>query len=119
MRRLLGFILFLVILSSCIKDKAAPYVEPECPTIISYESDIKPIINTSCVTNMGPGTGCHDGWIFEYDNLAATITNGTTPNRVFEVRDMPIISETFGTDSLTAEELQTFKCWVEQGYPNN
>ena len=119
MKKIGGLIVVVLALSSCLKDKAQPYVEPECPTIISYESDIKPIINTSCVTNMGPGTGCHDAWIFEYDNLKATLDNGTTQNRVFDVKDMPIISETFGTDSLTAEELQTFKCWVEQGYPNN
>lgn len=25
----------------------------------------------------------------------------------------------FGIDSLTADEIQTMRCWIDQGYPEN
>lgn len=34
-------------------------------------------------------------------------------------KTMPLILDTFGRDSLSADDFQTMKCWIEQGYPQN
>lgn len=102
---------------SCSKDKASPVIPGDCGTYISYNDDIKPIINTSCVTNAG--VGCHDAWIFEYDKLIGPIEDGRFNTEVFELKTMPLIPNDFGIDSLTDDEIKTFKCWIEQGYPEN
>ena len=108
----------LFILISCKKDKAEPFVAEDCGTIISYTDHIKPIINTSCVTNMGPGTGCHDAWIFDYDQVKAMVANGKWEEQIYSY-EMPLIPNDFGIDSLRQGELDTMRCWIEQGYPNN
>lgn len=110
--------LISIAIIGCQKEKAA-LSTTVCNTVISYTEDIKPIINNSCVTNLGPGTGCHDAWIFEYDGLIGTINNETFQNTVFSQKRMPIIPNQFGIDSLTQVEIKTLRCWIEQGYPEN
>lgn len=106
---------------ACLKDKTVhPSVASgECETIISYTSDVRPIIEASCKTGLGPGTGCHDAWIDDYDAIKAKIVGGTWQNEVFVERTMPQIPNEFDIDSLTEEAFQIMKCWVDQGYPNN
>jgi hypothetical protein len=115
---LLSFTCFAAgVLSGCYKDKTKP--PGDCNVIVSYSLDIKPIINTSCVTNLGPGTGCHDAWIFQYPQVVATIENGTLIYECLTVSTMPVMPNDFGIDSLTVDEKKSIKCWVEQGYPEN
>lgn len=102
---------------SCHKDKTIP--PSDCGYTISYSADIVPIINSSCITGTGPGTGCHDAWILDYSNLGGKIKNGTWANRVFDIKDMPEMPNDFGIDSLTADEIQIMRCWIDQGWPNN
>lgn len=110
--------LFLVfVLVGCYKEKTK--LPSDCDVVVSYSMDIKPIINTSCVTNLGPGTGCHDAWIFQYDQVVATILNGTLETELFIDHTMPVMPNNFGIDSLTNDELSSVKCWIEQGYPEN
>ena len=71
------------------------------------------------MTGTGPGTGCHDAWIHDYNNIGGYMKNGAWVNRVLDLRDMPQIPNAFGIDSLTTDELQTMKCWIDQGYPEN
>lgn len=120
------FIVFSLIplsalLTDCTKDKALlTNPNANCDTVpVSYSADIVPIIQTSCATNQGPGTGCHDAWIFEYSNLKSRIDNGTIEYRVFQTRDMPVIPNSFGIDSLTAEEYLKLQCWIAAGAPEN
>lgn len=105
------------ILSACHTDKTSP--PSDCDVIVSYSLDIKPIINSSCVTFLGPGTGCHDSWIFQYPQVVATIENGTLVYECLTVSTMPVMPNNFGIDSLTVDEKKSIKCWVEQGYPEN
>lgn len=116
---LLCFVVPSFLLSSCLKDKTMPVIPSDCPTIISYSLDIVPIINTSCVTNQGPGTGCHDAWIFDYNNIVGQMEANKWQNTVINLRTMPQIPNVFGIDSLTADEYQLMKCWINQGYPDN
>jgi hypothetical protein len=109
--------ILVVVLSGCYKDKTTP--PSDCDVIVSYSLDIKPIINSSCVTNLGPGTGCHDAWIFDYTQVATSINSGTFEYECLTVSTMPQIPNDFGIDSLTVDEKKSIKCWIEQGYPEN
>lgn len=110
-------IIAAAILSGCYKDKTTP--PGDCNVIVSYSLDIKPIINSSCVTHLGPGTGCHDAWIFQYPLVVSSIKNGTFEYECLTVSTMPQIPNDFGIDSLTVDEKKSIKCWIEQGYPEN
>lgn len=117
MKPLLTSLLTAFIVTSCYKDKTK--IPTDCDVVVSYSLDIKPIINTSCVTNLGPGTGCHDAWIFQYDQVVATIQNGTLESELFVDHTMPVMPNNFGIDSLTSDELKSVRCWIEQGYAEN
>lgn len=109
------FILFA--LSSCLKDKTVPL--GECSETVSYAADIRPIIEATCKTGLGPGTGCHDAWIDNYDPIKSYIISNTWQNVVLTEKTMPKFPNSFGIDSLTEENLKAMKCWIEQGYPQN
>lgn len=105
-----------MILFSCTKDKtpAECGLEYCSPGAVSYENDIKPLIQQSCATNMGPGTGCHDSWIFNYDNILPKIKDGSF-GAVISDRSMPQMPNSFGIDSLTQAEIELFECWICDG----
>ncbi|MBD3635764.1 MAG: hypothetical protein HUJ25_00360 [Crocinitomicaceae bacterium] len=119
MKKILARIFILLALTSCVKDKAiAPNPNDNClPT--SYLYNVRPIIESSCKTQEGPGTGCHDAWIDSYSAIKATIDNGTFQNEVFIEKTMPEIPNIWGIDSLTESEVKTLDCWINQGYPEN
>lgn len=108
------------ILFSCTKDKtlAVCTIEHCTSGSVSYQNDIVPLIQSSCATNMGPGTGCHDAWIFEYKNVKANIDNGIFWNSI-QNGSMPKVPNSFGIDSLTQAEYELFECWICDGAPNN
>jgi hypothetical protein len=116
---LLHGLIVTCLLTSCLKAKTVPVNAGECPTVISYSLEIEPIIHSSCMTNQGPGTGCHDNWITEYDNIKNYLDAGIMQNQVIVTRIMPQIPNDFGIDSLSTDEYLTLKCWFDQGYPEN
>ena len=106
------------LLFSCLK--AQTKIPTECDSlIVSYSMDIVPIINSSCITGQGPGTGCHDAWIHEYSAIVGYINNGKFYAEIFVDRTMPEIPNIWGIDSLNAAEYEAIKCWLEQGFPEN
>lgn len=111
----------ILFFGQCAKDKSNPYCEySDCaPGGVSYTTDIKPIIEQHCVTNLGPGTGCHDAWIFDYNQLKKTIDNGSTPRVVIETMEMPIIPNNFNIQPLTDEQIRKWRCWICDGSPQN
>ncbi len=116
----LFYFLGLIFLTSCLKDKTIKPINPECVGLtVSYNDNIKPLVAQSCATNQGPGTGCHDDWIFEYSNLYEVINSGMFEHKVFETGSMPQIPNSFNIDPLTEEEINTLKCWIADGYPDN
>ena len=118
--RLLIFSFSISIMSlftSCLKDKTSPI--GDCLTEVSYSSDIRPIIESSCKTGLGGGTGCHDAWIDNYDPIKSYLDANTWQNEVLVEKTMPLIPNDFGIDSLSNDEIQTMKCWIDQGYPEN
>lgn len=113
-------IIFSVILfiSSCTKEVVPSCSPVQCPTDVSYSTQIKPLINTHCTTGLGPGTGCHDAWIFEYSNVKASVESGDFEAAIAN-KTMPKIPNDFGITALTDAEIQTFKCWICQGAKDN
>ena len=110
-------VFFSFCLTSCLKEKASPSDSDCFGAVVDYEIDIKPLINQSCATNLGPGTGCHDAWIFEYQNVYNKISDGSWENRVLDLKDMPVPGNMFNIDPLTNDELIMFKCWIDAGFP--
>jgi hypothetical protein len=93
-----------------------PPVTAECPEPISFQNDVKPIIESSCAL-----TGCHNG-----DNGAernwTVFTNFQTKRA--NVKDR--INRPPGTPghmpaagSITPAEIEIISCWVDQGGLNN
>lgn len=121
MKKITVFTLGLVLLTGCYKDKAAPAPEfvLECNEVISYSDDIRLIIENSCKTQLGPGTGCHDAWIDDYSQIAGEIKKENWQTEIWVDHTMPQIPNDFGIDSLTSEEIEIMKCWINQGYPQN
>ena len=110
-------ILIVLAFMSCHKDKTL--LPESCNTIVSYTTDIIPIVQRSCMTGIGPGTGCHDAWITEHSNIVNYINNDSWQNAVWGSYSMPKIPNNFAIDSLTSGEVLIMKCWVEQGFPEN
>ena len=110
-------LLITFVFMSCHKDKTL--LLDSCSGTISYSTDIIPIIQSSCMTNLGPGTGCHDSWITEHSNIVNYINNDSWQNAVWGSYTMPKMPNSFGIDSLTSDEVQIMKCWAEQGFPEN
>lgn len=106
-----------LLLNSCYKEKTQ--FPGGCDVLVSYSSDIKPIINSSCVTHLGPLTGCHDAWIFEHYKIVPFINAGIFQNECFVEKTMPVMPNDFGVDSLTNDEIIMLKCWIDQGFPEN
>lgn len=119
MRIILLWALALLLLN-CTKDKTLRNCSGDCiPDMVSYEVDIKPLISQSCATNNGPGTGCHDAWIFSYGSVLARVQNGDFRRVIIDEKSMPKIPNDFNIEPLTADEIKLFECWICDGAPNN
>ncbi|MGB0402521.1 MAG: hypothetical protein ACPGEG_00400 [Salibacteraceae bacterium] len=79
---------------------------------VSYANDIKQIMDSACVV-------CHNGGGFApgdfrlYDDVKNAVDNKNLEGRVFVIQDMP------QNDTLTVNERQTLKDWLDAGSPNN
>lgn len=78
---------------------------------ITYTQDIKPLIDTYCV-------GCHSsgfssGDLVSHAEVKLKVDNGSLLKEVVTNRTMPQ-----GT-SLSEQEIQKFKCWIENGGLDN
>lgn len=114
MLRRFSFSLLLFLLS-CVNHDLSPHTEDidepfVCDASVSWETDILPIMRTSCATS-----GCHDGiarnnnWL-NYDEVkehAITIRKKTVE------RSMPF-------DSLLPQhQIDLIACWVDNGALQN
>lgn len=115
------FVMALSFSWSCTKDKALlNNISFDCDTVpASYTDNIEPLIAQSCATGTGPGTGCHDSWIFEYSNLKGRVDGGEFEFRVVTLQDMPPADNAFGIAPLTDDELNAIQCWLANGAPED
>ncbi len=111
----------LCYLQSCTSDKGEV---PKPVTVVSYQTDIKPIIHTYCYGD--GGQNCHvtpsnqgaPGDFSMYAELKAKVDNGTIQSRVFTLKDMPPTYSN-GPTAMTTDDLEKFKAWVNAGALNN
>ena len=102
------FILLMVI--ACKKNE---FKNLDCSTIDSkYSTSISGIISANCTTS-----GCHNGAssfdLRTYNQVKPFIDNGKFNDEVIKRKSMP------KGKSLSQDELNRIKCWLDQGGPNN
>jgi len=79
---------------------------------ITYDKDIKVIIDTKCTNN-----GCHQGIKGDYttyQGMLVHLDNGKINKYIFELKSMPPESP-----FLTGQEKDQIKCWLNNDYPEN
>jgi len=123
MRHLIFVILLITITLSCNKNGNNDNCENFNAT---YNGDLKGIFERSC-NNGGchPGLG-NGGWgvladFSSYPNILLYLKNGKIEERVFATDSnflMPPIRVSEDI-KLTDLEKETFKCWLDSGYPEN
>lgn len=105
---------FLILIStlflfSCTRDEIKENVF-ECPSSYTYDVDIKQIITKNCV-------GCHspNGGYLPTLTTYAEVSNhiDAIEREVVIDKEMPWGED----DSLSNEEIQKFKCWIDEGFP--
>lgn len=112
-RKALFILVTLVVIFSCNKPEEVPPAEGNCQP--KYTADIKIIADSKCAIS-----GCHDGNgslpdLTNYSALKSRADNGRLQSHVIEKKIMPPAS----AEKLTEAELETFKCWLENGAPES
>ena len=115
---MMAALILLSILTACTDDEAAP-----CQT--TYESEVKAIVLKSCAYS-----GCHSGTdaspyvpasakdYTNYEGMMQTLENGKFEERALVLQNMPpsgFIPQGKPT-SLALDEIETLKCWLENGF---
>ena len=115
MKNSISFFMIIILFSNCTSDSTDELTIP-APSAITYELNVKPIINTSCSTS-----GCHN---------AASNSAGLTLENYTQVRDAFInrnaLSRMENTNTpmppsgnLPNTTIQIIKNWRDQGYLEN
>jgi len=106
--------LILLLLHGCKKNDNNDLNNLNCSKINSvYSSDIKPIIEGSCLSSGCHNSGSANGDFTTYPGLKAKVDNGSLDNRVIQQKNMPL------TGALSMDDLKKIKCWLNSGAPNN
>ena len=83
---------------------------------IKYTKHIKPIIISNCSFNSGCHvTGFNKGDFTSYSGLKTKIDDGSFKLRVFDSPNNPMPA----SGMLAQSKLDSIKCWLEKGAPNN
>jgi hypothetical protein len=102
--------IFIFIMASCTKEV---YVPPlyNCNTTVSYQTDIKPIVESNCV-------GCHfsgfsSGDFTSFEGFKAKADQGRVEAMVFTEKKMP------PNGPIPDEDLELLYCWLQDGALEN
>ena len=111
-----GVLMSALVIQSCYNhDLPEPEIDP-CSVDVSFESQVKPIINTSCAI-----AGCHNGSLGPDRNWtvfnAFQAKSANVKDRITRSPGTPGHMPAVG--SLTSEQIQTIVCWVDQGAQAN
>lgn len=107
-----------VILSNCDKKVGKAgivYVPLNCDTI-TYNKNVKPIIDVNCAKSGCHVTGFANGDYTTYQGVYAKVANGTFKLRVFDSPGNPMPQDNGMLPSL---ELSVLQCWLNKGAPND
>jgi uncharacterized membrane protein len=115
MKKIITPLVFVLLFSatSCTFKKVDP-LPAGCTSTIFFNTDIKPMFNTYCVSCHYAG-GIGPGDYTLYADIKVNVENGKIHNRVFNLKDMPQA----GSPQLSQDDLSKLKCWIDQGAPNN
>lgn len=120
--RFLPLIAFLL-LAACTNDSLGEPQMGDCDNLdVTYVSLIKPIIDESCAYST-----CHldtaPGNYTTYSGLLPSLENGEFRNRVLNVKDDPTLgmppafSPADRPSSLTEDQLNLIRCWLDNNFP--
>jgi uncharacterized membrane protein len=103
--------------TSCAKDKTNEPENSALPKSCSanYGKDIRPMLITKCSSEKCHTTNFTFGDFNSYDDLKTRIDNGKFNQLVFEFELMPPKNST----QLSPQELETLKCWINNGAQKN
>jgi hypothetical protein len=116
--RVIICLVFFLLMSSCLKDKATKSIEYICDESISYSNDIAPmIIDLSCNIS-----GCHNSGTnaggYSFSNHIDVSSNSDIILKVLSHQNdftpMPL-----GGVILADSLIKKFYCWIEQGELDN
>lgn len=116
----LSVLLFLI---ACTNDSLGEPVKGECDNLsVTYVDLIKPIIDESCAYS-----NCHldtaPGNFITYDGILPFLENGSFRNRVLNIKDDPTLGmppafvPSDKPSSLTDDELNLIRCWLDNNFP--
>lgn len=110
----LVYLFFIVLfIFACRSDKLPEPTPSDCPTIPTYNDQVKEIVDASCAIQF-----CHDnsgsapGNFLTYVGMQSRLENGVVEDRVFITADMP-----FAPGELSAEDKAVLRCWLDNGAP--
>ncbi len=103
-----------VVLTRCKKDDEKKVSGITCDgSNLTYNTGISTIINTNCNSSNCHNSGSPHGDFTSYGGLQGVIINGSFNNSVLIDQVMPQGS------TLSQDQLNKIKCWVDNGYPQN
>jgi hypothetical protein len=103
---------FFLLLFSCKTEHPEP--ETDCSKInAAYAASIKPLVEANCLSS-----GCHNsnstnGDFTTYEGLKSVADKGALKARIVDQKNMP------PGKSLSQDDINKVKCWLESGSPNN
>lgn len=108
-------VLIIFMIGSCSDNDLDETNEDTCTTEISYANDVNSILQTKC--NIA---GCHNGSLGDardWTDFETLKSRAQAVKQMVENRQMPPPSSPAG--QLSADQIQTISCWVDQGALNN
>lgn len=117
-KKLLSCILIcgIICAQACVDDQL-PVPETECEDEVTFQTEIESIIQSTCAY-----AGCHISGTpgildySTYNTVAGVVESGSFRERVLIQMNMPPPNAT-GPKSLTEEQKNKIRCWLEQGHP--
>ncbi|MBX2874193.1 MAG: hypothetical protein KTR30_18890 [Saprospiraceae bacterium] len=120
--RFLPLTVFLLFVA-CTNDSLGEPQMGDCDNLdVTYVSLIKPIIDESCAYS-----NCHldtaPGIYTSYNGLLPSLENGEFRNRVLNLKDDPTLgmppdfSPANKPSSLTEDQLNLIRCWLDNNFP--
>lgn len=116
MRALFALSLSALLATGCYYDNEEELYGPACDTsVFSYSAKISPILQANCQSTAchGAGQAGNNGELITYDQIKATVDNGTFQDDLFVTKRMP------KNGSLTSCELELIQKWLDAGASNN
>lgn len=106
---MMGFIVgAIAFMASCKKETATPTCDGSAPT---YDTDIKAIIDGSCMGSSCHSLGSSRGDFTSYAGMQSVLTSGAFSKEVLEKQSMPQNS------SLSQTQLTLMQCWKDNNFP--